>query len=99
LFCGIHKEAKPFCNRGWVHLERMSEIMPATVCGMNVFCPSQGLSGLDHGRDHDDTPDASQEGPSTQDTAVDELENSVVEENLDVMSQVSAAVPLTYLMY
>ncbi|KAN0141121.1 hypothetical protein V8E53_000877 [Lactarius tabidus] len=77
LFCGIHKEAKPFRNRGWVHLERMSEIMPATVRGMNVFCPSQGLSGLDRGRDHDDTPDASQEGPSTQDTAVDELENSV----------------------
>ena len=39
--------AKPFKNKGWVHLEKMTELMPATIKGAHVFCPSQGVSGLD----------------------------------------------------
>ena len=57
-FCGTHKDARPFCNQGWVHFERMSEIMPVTVCSVNIFCPSQGLTGLHWGYDYDSTPDA-----------------------------------------
>lgn len=45
-FIKVHKEAKPFKNRGWVHLEVMTEIMPATLRGTYVFRPSQGISGM-----------------------------------------------------
>jgi hypothetical protein len=98
----IPKEAKPFRNRGWVHLESVSVIMPATVRGVNVFCPSQGLTGLEwgyNGEDHDtpgDTLEASQQGPATQGTATEGFENGVVpDETLDLQSQVmvSASVP------
>jgi hypothetical protein len=72
--------------------------MPATVCGVNVFCPSQGLTGTDQGYNGEDqdTLEASQEGPATQGTAAGEFENGVVpDETLDVQSQVmvSASVP------
>ena len=39
-----HPAAKPFRNRGWVHLQRMTDIMPLTVSGSHVFHPSQVLS-------------------------------------------------------
>lgn len=39
-----HPAAKPFRNRGWVHLQRMTDIMPSTVSGSHVFHPSQVLS-------------------------------------------------------
>jgi hypothetical protein len=95
-FCGTHKEAKPFRNRGWVHFERVSDIMPATVRGVNVFCPSQGLTGLNQGYNHnlEDTPGASQEEPVTQleDAATEESTETLAETSDDVMSQVSSAV-------
>src|SRR5258708_33383799 len=62
-----HPAANPFKNQGWAHLEKMRQIMPATVRGHNVFRPSQGVSGLnsdvlDHlaqtFEDSDGTPDA-----------------------------------------
>lgn len=86
-FCDTHKEAKPFRNRGWDHLERVSEIMPATVRGANVFCPSRALTGLDQGYDHEDTPEALQEEPATQDTTSEKSENDVTSD--DAPSQVS----------
>jgi hypothetical protein len=46
-FVKIYKEAKPFKSSGWVHLEKMAEIMPVTLRGLYVFRPSQGLTGLD----------------------------------------------------
>ena len=82
-FCDTHKEAKPFRNRGWVHLESVSVIMPVTVRGVNIFCPSQGLTGLDQGYNGEDpdtfgnTPEPSQEGPATQGAATEEFENGV----------------------
>jgi hypothetical protein len=38
---------KPFKSKGWVHLEKMTELMPGTVKGAHVFCPSQGVSSRD----------------------------------------------------
>ncbi|KAF9536916.1 hypothetical protein CPC08DRAFT_824753 [Agrocybe pediades] len=46
LFLKSHPLAKPFKNHGWVHLEKVREIMPATLRGVNVFVPSQGTTGL-----------------------------------------------------
>jgi hypothetical protein len=46
-FLKIHKDAKPFKNRGWVHLEKMTEIMPVTLRGTYVYRPSQGVTGMD----------------------------------------------------
>lgn len=45
-FIKIYKDAKPFKNRGWVHLEKMTEIMPVTLRGTYVFRPSQGITGM-----------------------------------------------------
>ena len=38
-----HPAAKPFQNRGWVHLQRMTDIMLSTVSGSHVFHLSQVL--------------------------------------------------------
>jgi hypothetical protein len=46
-FVKIYKEAKPFENHGWAHLEKMTEIMPVTLRGTYVFRPSQGVTGMD----------------------------------------------------
>jgi hypothetical protein len=46
-FVKIYKEAKPFKNHGWVHLEKMTEIMPVALRGLHVFRPSQGVTGMD----------------------------------------------------
>ena len=45
-FIKIYKEAKPFKNHSWIHLEAMSTVMPTTLNGAHVFFPSQGLSGV-----------------------------------------------------
>jgi hypothetical protein len=57
-FLKIYRDAKPFKNRGWIHLEKMTIIMPATIKGTHVFRPSQGLSGLTsfHNYDEDMPP-------------------------------------------
>ncbi|KDR71951.1 hypothetical protein GALMADRAFT_213445 [Galerina marginata CBS 339.88] len=54
-FLLIHKDAKPFKNKGWVHLEKMTMLMPTTVRGTYVFRPSQGISGMDPFQDDDDS--------------------------------------------
>lgn len=46
-FVKIYKEAKPFKNHGWVHLEKMTDIMPVTLRGTHVYRPSQGITGMD----------------------------------------------------
>ncbi|KIJ90288.1 hypothetical protein K443DRAFT_15360 [Laccaria amethystina LaAM-08-1] len=46
-FIKIYKDAKPFKNHGWVHLEKMTEIMPVTLHGTYVYRPSQGITGMD----------------------------------------------------
>ncbi|KAF4616359.1 hypothetical protein D9613_008849 [Agrocybe pediades] len=48
-FLKVHPAAKPFKNKGWVHLSKMEELMPSTVKGMHVFRPSEGISGMDTG--------------------------------------------------
>lgn len=45
-FIKVYKDAKPFKNRGWIYLERMSDIMPVTLRGTYVFRPSQGMTGM-----------------------------------------------------
>jgi hypothetical protein len=32
-----HKDAKPFRNAGWVHLGKVSHIMPSVTCDTNIF--------------------------------------------------------------
>ncbi|KAF8952273.1 hypothetical protein BDZ97DRAFT_1682107 [Flammula alnicola] len=53
-FLKVHKDAKPFKNKGWVHLKKVSLLMPATVKGKHIFRPSQGLSGMDPFDEDDD---------------------------------------------
>lgn len=56
-FIKVHKDAKLFKNKGWVHLEKVTSLMPATVKGTHVFRPSQGMSGMDpFDEDDDDLP-------------------------------------------
>jgi hypothetical protein len=56
-FIKSHKDAKPFKNKGWVHLEKVTSLMPATVKGAHVFRPSQGISGMvPFDEDDDDFP-------------------------------------------
>jgi hypothetical protein len=33
----IHKDTKPFKNRGWRHLHLMMQLMPSTVQGVHVY--------------------------------------------------------------
>ncbi|RXW11640.1 hypothetical protein EST38_g14215 [Candolleomyces aberdarensis] len=39
--------AKPFRNKGWKHLRKVDQLMPATLHGTHVFSASQGTVGLD----------------------------------------------------
>ncbi|KAH9172301.1 hypothetical protein EDB89DRAFT_1851340 [Lactarius sanguifluus] len=32
-----HKDAKPFRNAGWVHLQKVSLLLPVTARGINIF--------------------------------------------------------------
>jgi hypothetical protein len=72
-FLKVYKEAKPFKNHGWVHLDKMMMIMPATIKGTHVFRPPQGLSGVNSfPNDYDDVP-------NTQEEEADEDENVMAE--------------------
>lgn len=35
-----HPGAKPFRNKGWVHLAKVSLLMPSTAIGVNVYHPT-----------------------------------------------------------
>jgi len=35
-----HPAAKPFQNKGWVHLHKVADIMPSTISGSNVYHPT-----------------------------------------------------------
>jgi hypothetical protein len=35
-----HPAAKPFRNKGWVHLHKVADIMPSTISGSNVYHPT-----------------------------------------------------------
>lgn len=59
LFLRKHKDARPFKNHGWIHLDIMTDIMPATLRGAYVYRPTQGIVGMDHGSVHEDDSDAS----------------------------------------
>jgi hypothetical protein len=63
VFLKTHKEANPFKNEGWIYLEKMSQIMPATVRGNNVFRPSQGATGIEAGIIGGDDEEAGQATP------------------------------------
>lgn len=77
-FLRVHKDAKPFKNKGWAHLEKVSQLMPATVKGSHVFRPSQGISGMDPFDEDDDDlppfPESSQAVEETPDGDVGQLE-------------------------
>ncbi|GLB36664.1 hypothetical protein LshimejAT787_0309510 [Lyophyllum shimeji] len=73
-FIKVYKDAKPFKHKGWVHLEKMTQLMPATVKGTHVFCASQGTSGLDTA---EDDVTAQQEDDEDE----DEDKDAVVEED------------------
>ncbi|KAF9476666.1 hypothetical protein BDN70DRAFT_882131 [Pholiota conissans] len=45
-FLKSHSLARPFKNHGWIHLEKVTMIMPATLRGHHVYLPSQGTVGL-----------------------------------------------------
>ncbi|KAI9428984.1 hypothetical protein BJY52DRAFT_1200712 [Lactarius psammicola] len=40
-----HKDAKPFRNVGWIHLHKVSLLLPATTRGTNIFRPSDASTG------------------------------------------------------
>ncbi|KAG6874731.1 hypothetical protein C0992_006807 [Termitomyces sp. T32_za158] len=42
----IHKDAKPFKNHGWCHLDVMSQLMPSSIRGAHIFRPSDSSVGL-----------------------------------------------------
>ncbi|KAH9039767.1 hypothetical protein EDB85DRAFT_1859343 [Lactarius pseudohatsudake] len=42
-----HKDAKPFRNAGWIHLQKVSLLLPVTARGINIFRPSDASTGLD----------------------------------------------------
>ncbi|GLB39525.1 hypothetical protein LshimejAT787_0700350 [Lyophyllum shimeji] len=50
----IHKEAKPFKNHGWCHLDLMSQVMPSLVHGAHIFRPSNSSVGLGPANDDDE---------------------------------------------
>jgi hypothetical protein len=50
--------------------------MPATVRGVNVFCPSQGLTGLSSGYNREGTLGASRDESVPPDAAIEEPETS-----------------------
>ena len=60
-----HKDAKPFRNAGWIHLEKVSCIMPSTTRGINVFRASDastgtgGAAGVGNEYSTDEPPQAS----------------------------------------
>ncbi|PPQ73729.1 hypothetical protein CVT25_000811 [Psilocybe cyanescens] len=60
-FIKIHKEAKPFKNKNWIHLHKMSLLMPATVKG------THSLSGMDITRDEVEE-DTAEEDMAEEDT-------------------------------
>ncbi|KDR70345.1 hypothetical protein GALMADRAFT_144655 [Galerina marginata CBS 339.88] len=74
-FIKSHPLAKPFKNKGWVHLEKMTKLMPATVKGAHVFRPSQGISGLDTSFD-DAQDDETQEEPEDSPEVDEHVENT-----------------------
>ena len=39
-----HPEAKPFRNKGWIHLRKFVDIMPSSTSSTNVFHPSASQS-------------------------------------------------------
>ncbi|KAF8964770.1 hypothetical protein BDZ97DRAFT_1918729 [Flammula alnicola] len=89
-FLKVHKDAKPFKNKGWVHLEKVSLLMPATVKGKHVFRPSQGLSGMDpFDEDDDDLP------PFPANTQVDEDTPDEEIGHLEVVASSAPIIPST----
>jgi hypothetical protein len=45
-----YKDAKPFRNAGWIHLPKVSLLLPATARGTNIFRPSDASTGLGSSR-------------------------------------------------
>ena len=72
-FLKIYREAKPFENHGWIHLEKMIIIMPASLKGYHVFHPLQGLSGIGSlSDDNEDIPPYAANTQEEDETANDE---------------------------
>jgi hypothetical protein len=46
-FVEKHPNAKPFRNKGWRHLHKVSQIMPASVQGAHVYSARDGTMGID----------------------------------------------------
>lgn len=62
----VHKDAKPFKNRGWRHLNLVSQIMPSNVQGENVYRGSNSTVGRNPERAH--TPPIFSDGEDEEDT-------------------------------
>ena len=74
-FLKVHKDAKPFKNKGWAHLKKVLLLMPATVKGGHVFHPSQGISSMDpFNEDDDDLPVSTQAAEEIPNEDVGQLE-------------------------
>ncbi|PPQ97002.1 hypothetical protein CVT26_006411 [Gymnopilus dilepis] len=87
-FLRANPKAKPFKNKGWVHCQKMSQLMPSTLKGTHVFCPTQGTTGLD-------APAVTSEPPSDQSQEMEEPEGSDedVEEPEEPLPSLEEAVP------
>jgi len=60
--------------------------MPATIRGTNIFFPIQGLTGLNHEYNHEDTPEPSQEVPAIQDATSENSEDDATKDTSQVSS-------------
>ncbi|KAF8873649.1 hypothetical protein CPB84DRAFT_1967138 [Gymnopilus junonius] len=85
-FLKAHPRARPFKSKGWVHLEKMTQVMPATVKGAHIFCPSQGTTGLHSPEDpFNSTPiDNLQEADAPVEDMEDEDEEEATQEAEEV---------------
>jgi len=66
-----HPSAKPFRNKGWPHLLKVTLIMPTTASGANVFVPTQ--DGSIEAEDNEDS-DQSTPGPCSESPARESLD-------------------------
>lgn len=60
----VHKDAKPFKNRGWRHFHLVAQIMPSTVRGVHVYCPSDSTVGIYSQSQVVDDGDSNEHAPS-----------------------------------
>ncbi|KAJ6549720.1 hypothetical protein B0H19DRAFT_951617 [Mycena capillaripes] len=47
VYVKVHRDAKPFRNKGWPYLAKMEQLVPSQAKGAHVFRPSQAVAPAD----------------------------------------------------